>query len=98
MTARPAGFWMSHTTPPSGRHCQKRRISARLLASTYVLRSTGSGTMRVHTRLKAGRAITLCCTAKRPRRPRFTSSDVPSGLTGGASMPWGTKLPTNPAA
>ena len=28
--------WFStlHTTPPSGRHCQKSRISARLLAST----------------------------------------------------------------
>ena len=43
-----------------GRHCQKSRISTRLVASTNVLRSTGCGTNLVHHRLKVGRAMMLC--------------------------------------
>src|ERR1700730_9584025 len=51
-----------------GSHFQKRRISAMLAKSTYVLRSMGGATILVHTFLKPCLAITLCWTANRPSR------------------------------
>ena len=56
----PIGSLTDQTTPPRGRHCQKRRISARLEINTYVERSSTGGTMRVHRSLNHLRAITLC--------------------------------------
>jgi hypothetical protein len=44
------------------RHCHIRKNVTAQETKTYVLRSIGSGMMRVQTRLKAGRAITECCT------------------------------------
>jgi len=43
-------------------------------SSTSVLRSTAFGTKRVHQRLSAGRAITLCWIAKPPSSSRLTIS------------------------
>ena len=45
------------------RHCHISRMVTTFEAKTYVLRSIGSGIMRVQTRLNAGRAMTECCTA-----------------------------------
>ena len=49
-----------HTTPPIGSQNANNAIRARLESSVYVLRSASLGMMRVHQRLNAGRAITLC--------------------------------------
>ena len=45
------------------RHCHINKMLTMFATRTYVLRSIGCGMMRVHTCLKAGRAITECCTA-----------------------------------
>src|SRR5580704_19428433 len=73
------------TVPAIGCHCQQSSASARLAKSTYVLRSTDLDTVRVHQRLNAGRAMTLCCTAKSPRRAPFTSNAVADSQIGRAS-------------
>ena len=49
-----------HTTGLTGRHSQNTSNSARIAAKTNVVRSAGSGTMRVQRRLNHGRAITVC--------------------------------------
>jgi hypothetical protein len=56
--------------------------------------------MRVHQRLKAGRAMTLCCKAKRPRTPAsIRSAVVDSPPAPGASIDFGTSaFSTNPIA
>jgi len=49
--------------------------------------------------LKAGRAITLCCTANRPSSSTSISSARPSGSVGPLSMVTGTpKPPMKPMA
>jgi hypothetical protein len=64
-----------------------------------VLRSTGSGTMRVHQRLNERRAMTLCCTANRPSSSRLTISASASGAGAPLSIDLGTAtLPTKPIA
>ena len=55
--------------------------------------------MRVHTRLNAGRAITLCCTANSASRPRSISTAMPTEMVRGESMALGTqRLPMKPMA
>src|SRR5690348_839790 len=58
----------SQITPGSGRHSQYSRTSARLLVSTYVLRSTDGLIQPVNHFLKPRRAMPLCWTAKMPSR------------------------------
>src|SRR4029079_14785590 len=67
-STRAAGEDTSQTTVGIGRHCQKASASAAEATRTYVERSTCAGTSVVQRRLKAGRAIRLCWTAKIPRR------------------------------
>ena len=55
-----------------------------------MLRSAASGTMRVHQRLNAGRAITLCWTANRPSSPRSMSRAVRNGTSRAESIDFGT--------
>ena len=75
------------------------RMSARLENNTYVLRSIGCGTNRVHQRLNRWRAIPLCCMAKIPRRTALINSDGTRGPGSPESMDLGTPmLPTNPMA
>src|SRR5580658_10653239 len=64
----------SQTTCVIGCHFQQMSASKRLEISTYVLRSTGGGTIRVQTALKCGLATTLCCAAKSPSSSRFMAS------------------------
>ncbi|KWT91917.1 hypothetical protein APY03_3120 [Variovorax sp. WDL1] len=45
---RATGSFPLHTGSAIGRHCHSSRASAALAANTKVLRSTGSGTNRVH--------------------------------------------------
>jgi len=87
--ARPACSTFQ-TTPGIGRHCQYMRINAAHVNSTNVLRSTGLGTIRVHQRLKPGRAMIMCWTAKRPSSSALTSSAVPRGPTGPLLIVFGT--------
>ncbi len=55
--------------------------------------------MRVHQRLNAGRAITLCCTANRPSNSRFTIKASASGTEAPLSIVFGTAtLPTKAIA
>lgn len=65
----------------SGRYCQSRMISARLEASTNVLRSTLSGRNAVSRFLKAGRAMTECCIPNNAIKPRLmrAAAPVPGG-------------------
>jgi len=94
----------SHSVPASGRHPLNSRSSAMLARSTKVLRSMTGGTMRVHQRLKAGRAITLCWMAKMPSSSTSMSRESSSGsplAPGGKpkSTDFGTsRLPTKPIA
>jgi len=69
-----------------GRHCHISDASARLAASTKLLRSIGTGTMRVHQRLNAGRAITLCCRPNRPISSRLTITASARGPEGPLSI------------
>jgi hypothetical protein len=86
-------------TAPIGRHCQKSSNRARLDSSVYVLRSMTVGTMRVHQRLNAGRAITLCCSANNASSARLTASASPRPLLGTESIDRGTtRLPRKPIA
>jgi len=64
---------MFQIVPPSGCQNANNAINARLDNRTYVLRSAGTGTIRVQARLNHGRAITLCCTAKMPSSAVFTA-------------------------
>jgi hypothetical protein len=64
-----------------------------------VLRSAAAGTMVVHHRLNAGRAITLCCTEKSASSARFTANATPKDTSRGESMDFGThRLPMKPTA
>jgi hypothetical protein len=47
--------------------------------------------------LKAGRAITVCCTAKIAISRTFTSSAVAKGAVGAASIAFGTPTPASEA-
>ena len=85
--------------PPIGLHSQNSRIKARLDSNVYVLRSADSGMIRVHTRLNAGRAITLCCSANSASRPRSISTAAPTLVPRAESMALGThRLPMKPMA
>ena len=55
-----------------------------------MLRSASCGMMRVHQRLNAGRAITLCWIANRPSRPALISSATPSDVSRAESIDFGT--------
>src|SRR5262245_42209085 len=92
----PMGLFTDQMTSVSERHCQYKRISARLERSTYVLRSIDFGTSLVHQRLKPCRAMTLCWTANRPSRTTFTTTASVVRLEGPPlSIDFGTtKLPT----
>ena len=48
------------TSAGSGCHCENSRISARLAASTYVLRSAAAGSSLASRRLNPDLAITEC--------------------------------------
>src|SRR5688500_13305608 len=99
MTAWPTPGSTLQMTPPIGRHCQNINRRAELENSTYVLRSTGSGTILVHPRLNQGRAIMLCCSAKRASSDAFTSKAVNGEPSGPESMDFGTpKFPRKPTA
>ena len=50
----------SHIGVPTGCHCQNSSSRTRLVASTYVLRSTCGGIQRATQRLKPERAMTEC--------------------------------------
>ena len=95
-TSRAGCHVTSQTTAGSSRHCQNSRTRTRLAASTYVLRSMGSGTMRVHHALNAGRAITLCCSAKSVTSTTSMSTAQPTGATMALSTLRGTSPPTKP--
>jgi hypothetical protein len=63
------------------------------------VRSTADGTNRVHQRLNAGRAITLCWTAKSPRSSVSMTTAATMGPGSPLSMVFGTgKLPTKAMA
>src|SRR5262245_15863041 len=97
--ARAAPPVTSQTTPPSGCHCQNSTKRAALDRSTYVLRSAGSGTKRVSHRLKAGRAIPLCCTANSASSPTLIARAAASDPWRGPSNCVGVRNPpTNPTA
>ena len=81
------------TTPGIGRHCQARRHSSRLVTNTKVLRSTCSGMMVVHQRLKADRAMIVCWMAKSASRPRLTATAIPMGPGTPESRVLGTPKP-----
>src|SRR5690606_11835930 len=88
-----------HTTPPNG--CQNQNSNSRhkLANKTYVLLSMGSGTMRVHQRLNAGRAMMLCCNANSVSSVASTSNAYFSGISGTLSMCFGTtRALTKPTA
>ena len=69
------------------------------LSRREVLRSIGAGTIRVHQRLKPGRAITLCWTANTPSSAALISSDTTRSPSGPVSIAFGTsQLPTKPIA
>jgi hypothetical protein len=97
MAIRTVGFWIFHTMPPSGCQYANSAINARLESNTYVLRSAGSATMRVHARLNHGRAITLCCTAKIPSNSTSIPSADRNGIRPGESIVLGTtRFPIKP--
>jgi hypothetical protein len=82
---------------PHDRHCHISSASAAHETSTYVLRSIGAGTSRVHTRLNAGRAIAECDRPKASSSPAFTITAVVTGVEVGASMLFGTRrFPVKP--
>jgi hypothetical protein len=55
-----------------------------------VLRSIDGGTNRVHQRLNHGRAMTLCCTANRPRSAASIATASATADSGPSSTPLGT--------
>ena len=69
-----------------------------------MLRSIEVGTIRVHQRLNAGRAITLCWTANTSSRATSTTSETASGSPAAPaarprSIDFGTtRFPTKPIA
>jgi hypothetical protein len=78
------------------RLAQPEELGAAGAASTKVLRSIGSGTMRVLQRLSPARAITLCWIAK--SSIASTAAARHAGMTGPVSMFVGSgRLPTKPA-
>jgi hypothetical protein len=88
-----------HTGSGSGRHCHSISATARVAASTYVLRSIDGGTIRVHRRLNHGRAITLCCAANSPSSAPSTTNANQTGPASPSSTPVGTPTPArNPIA
>src|ERR1700739_424589 len=98
-TIRLAPLSTFQIVPPIGSHFQNNTINATLENSTYVLRSTGTGTTRVHTALNHCRAITLCCTANSPSSAALTASASPNGICAPESMDFSTpKFPRNPIA
>src|ERR1700728_187712 len=89
----------SQTTCGIGTHFQQMSASSKLDISTYVLRSTECGTIRVQAALKPGLAMTLCCTAKSPSNSRVTASASGRVAPGPESIVLGTtRLPTKPMA
>src|SRR6516225_2411081 len=54
------GLAICHTTVGIGRHCHNNSARVKLANSTYVVRSTETGTNWVHQRLNSLRAMTLC--------------------------------------
>lgn len=74
-------------------------MSEPLAAATNRLRSIATGTNRVHQRLNAGRAMTVCWTTNSPSRAVLTSSEGASAPGVPESIPLGTpKFATNPMA
>ena len=64
-----------------------------------MLRSTTGDTTLVNTRLNAGRAMMLCCSANSASNAASISSAVCHGPSAGESIDFGTpKLPTKPMA
>src|SRR6516165_11662786 len=54
------GLAICHTTVGIGRHCHNNSARVKLANSTYVVRSTETGTNWVHQRLNSLRAMRLC--------------------------------------
>ena len=65
---------MLQTGAGSGRQNMKRMTRARLANSTYMLRSSGSGTIRVQAFLNPWRAMMLCCSPKMAISATLTTS------------------------
>src|SRR5262249_20191339 len=88
-----------HTTAVIGGHCQNSNSNARLVTTTYVLRSTARGTIVVHQRLNEDRAITLCCAANTASSSRLITIASSSGALAPTSIDFDTAmLPTNAMA
>src|SRR4051812_44627842 len=82
-----------------GRHCQKIRPRQALDRRTNVLRSIDLGMIRVHQRLKAGRAMTVCWATKAASSAVLINRERTSGPGVPVSIDLGTpQLPTKPIA
>jgi len=85
----------SQTPLGIGRHCQNASARAADATSTYVERSRCAGTRAVQRRLNAGRAITLCWTAK---TPSSSASMIAAAVVPERGPPWSTVRGTTVSA
>jgi len=73
-----------------GCHCHIIRTNKILDNKTKLLLSISTGMTLVHQRLKAGRAIMLCCIANNKRREALINIADAKGTCGSPSIVFGT--------